>query len=409
MKARHERDVERVLVHVNSLELGGTQINALDLAVEVRQHGIHSILVGARDTVPAGPSLLDVAAERGITVELYEPKASILARGRQLTDLAEKHGAQLVHVYGSWGGGARPIYWGYARFGRHPWIQTVYEMEVSPKIKRHMPLIVGTGYLADDMQGRPGQTILISPPVDTDSDRPSSVDGAAFRREHGLDGNLLVIVSRLDADMKALPIGAAIEAMRTLSTDATLAIIGTGDDATRLNAAGARVNETVRRAAVRFIGPMANPRPAYAAADIVLGMGSSAARGLAFGKPLVVQGEAGWSQLFEESTADALARYSYWSPVAVPRPAERLVSIIEPLLADETRRAWLGEYGRRFAIERFGLSMMAAKLAAVYREAGGFYDLRRWGADLPPEIAILARKAAAAIRSRSRSRDGVIS
>ena len=397
-----------VLVHLNSLELGGTQINALDLAVTLREHGIESVLVGAKETLPAGPSLLDIAAERGIAVEVYEPEESILARGRQLTDLAEKHGAALVHVYGSWGGGARPTYWGYARFGRRPWVQTVYEMEVSPKIKRHMPLIVGTGYLIDELEDRPGRTILISPPVDTDADRPDAAAGAAFRREHALDGKLLVIVSRLDASMKALPIGLAVQAMRQLPDDATLAIVGTGDDAVRLRALGDSVNADRGREAVRFVGPMANPRPAYAAADIVLGMGSSAARGLAFGKPLVVQGEAGWSELFDENTAAALARYSFWSADAVEHPVERLAGIIAPLLADDARRAQLGEFGRRFAVERFGLTMMAAKLAAFYSEALGSYGLRRWGGDLAPELAILARKTAGALPWRSRtSEDGV--
>lgn len=394
-----------VLVHLNSLELGGTQINALDLAVTLRaHHGIQSVLVGAKETLPAGPSLLDIAGERGIAVEVYEPEESILGRGRQLTALARKHGARLVHVYGSWGGGARPTYWGYSRFGRRPWVQTVYEMEVSPKIKRHMPLIVGTGYLIDELEHRPGRTILISPPVDTDADRPDDAAGAAFRRDHGLDGKLLVIVSRLDASMKALPIGLAIEAMRTLPDDATLAIVGTGDDAARLRAAGDRVNQAVGRAAVRFLGPMANPRPAYAAADVVLGMGSSAARGLAFGKPLVVQGEAGWSELFEERTAAALARYSFWSADAVEQPVHRLAGIVAPLLADDARRAELGEFGRRFAVERFGLTLMAARLAGFYGEAVGAYGLRRWGADLGPELAILARKAAGSLPRRSRTR-----
>ncbi len=407
MSPRTTKDIERVLVHLNSLELGGTQINALDLAVEIREHGIQSILVGARDTIPAGPSLLDIAAARGIAIEVYDPEESILARGRQLTALAEEHGAGLIHVYGSWGGGARPTYWGYARFGRRPWIQTVYEMEVSPKIKRHMPLIVGTGYLVDELEHRPGRTILISPPVDTESDRPDSEAGAAFRAEHRLDGTLLVIVSRLDADMKSLPIGLAIDAMAGLPADVTLAIVGTGDDAVRLKETAGRVNAGLGRDAVRFVGPMVDPHPAYAAADVVLGMGSSAARGLAFGKPLVVQGQAGWSRLFDEDSAAELARYSFWSPLSVERPVEQLQGVIEPLLADDARRARLGEFGRRFAVERFGLTMMAARLAAFYREAAGAYDLRRWSADLPPELAILARKGASAIPRRSRSRSGV--
>lgn len=405
MTSHFDRDPERVLVHLNSLELGGTQINAVDLAVQVREHGIHSILVGAADTLSPGPSLLDIADDRGIAVEIYDPASSIPARGRQLTDLAKRHRAGLIHVYGSWGGGARPTYWGPSRFGRIPWAQTVWEMEVSPMMKRHMPMIVGTGYLIDDLQNRPGLTTLISPPVDTDLDRPNPEAGAAFRAEHGLEGNLLVIVSRLDLSMKSVPIGIAIEAMRELSADATLVIVGTGDNAERLRGAGARVNEAVGRHAVRFIGPMSNPRPAYAAADVMIGMGGSAARTLAFGKPLVAHGEGGKAELFEESTADQLARYSYWSDDEVEHPAELLTSFIAPLLHDTRRRDELGEFGRRFAIERFGLVRMGADLADFYREAATSYNLRRWVGDLPSEISMLTRKVARKAGMRSRCVD----
>ncbi len=392
MKLRRAPNPDRVLVHLNSLELGGTQINAVDLAVQVRAHGIESVLVGAADTLPEGPSLLDIAAQRGVQIEVYDPDPSIVGRGRQLTEIAAAHDVGLVHVYGSWGGGARPTYWGFSRFGRRPWLQTVYEMEVSPKIKRQMPLIVGTGYLVDDLQDRPGRTILISPPVDTDSDRPDAESASAFRQTHGLDGHLLVIVSRLDASMKALPVRVAIDAMRTLADEATLVVVGTGDEAASLRSYGAAINDAVGRSAVRFLGAMADPRPAYAAADVMLGMGGSAARSLAFGKPLVVQGEAGWSQLFEQSTAPQLARNSYWSPDPVERPDDRLVDIIRPLLADDARRAELGTLGREFAIERFGLQRMAAILAEFYRSAATEYSLRRWLADLPPEVVIMGRK-----------------
>ncbi|MGF6823695.1 glycosyltransferase involved in cell wall biosynthesis [Microbacterium sp. ZKA21] len=391
---------DRVLVHLNSLELGGTQINAVDLAVQARSHGIHSILVGAADTLPDGPSLLDIAADRGIAVEVYEPSSSMLARGRQVADLARAHNAGLVHVYGSWGGGARPTYWNFARFGRRPWVQTVWEMAVDPQIKRHMPMIVGTGYLVDDLRERPGLTRLISPPVDTDLDRPDPALGSVFRAQHDLRGPVIGIVSRLDLSMKSVPIGIVIEAMRFLADRATLVIVGTGDDETRLRAAGARVNEAAGRAAVRFVGPMANPRPAYAASDIMVGMGGSAARSLAFGAPLVVHGEGGRSELFDETSADALARYSYWSDDAVADPVGSIAGILSSLLEDEDRRTELGRFGRQFAIDRFGLDSMARELAHFYRAASTSYGLRGWVGDLPSEARMLAEKAARAARAR---------
>lgn len=386
-------DPRRLLVHLNSLELGGTQINAVDLAVEVRRHGFESVLIGDRATIPAdGPSVMDVAEARGIQVFPYDPVPSIVKRGRQLSAIADDRGLGMIHVYGSWGGGARPTYWGPSLFGRRPWLQTVYEMEVSPKLKRHMPMIVGTGYLIEELERRPGRTVLISPPVDTDSDRPDSGEASTFRAENALGGTLLVIVSRLDQSMKSLPISIAIEAMRDMGQDVTLVIVGAGDDAERLREFGKRVNEEVGRSAVRFMGAMADPRPAYAAADVVLGMGSSAARALSFGKPLVVQGEVGWSQLFDEGSAAALARSSYWSPIHVDQPVRMLQAALASVITDPHRRCQLGVFGRDFAIQRFGLPAMAAKLADFYHISAMSYTMRSWVADLPPEVAILTRK-----------------
>lgn len=385
----------RVLVRLNSLELGGTQINAVDLAAELRAHGVESHLVGPRSSARPGPSLLDVAAARGVTVEPYDPAPGLRAHARQLTEAADRVGADLVHVYGSWGGD-RPVFWGPARGGRRPWVQTVYEMQVAPVILRNVPLVVGTGYLLDEAHDRPGHTVLISPPVDVDADRPGAVDGAGFREGHGIGPRevLLGIVSRLDTDMKAAPVGHAIDAMRVLGTlGAALVVVGTGDAEVALRERADKVNRDVGREVVRFAGPLADPRPAYAASDVVLGMGGSAARALAFGTPLVVQGEAGWSRLFEPSTAESLARSSYWSPEPSDDAVGGLVRAVSPLLDDRERREELGRFGRQFAVERFGLPAMAGRLAALYEEAGRLYTAREWAADVAQEAGRVVRKA----------------
>lgn len=392
----NEKSPLTVLVHLNNLELGGTQINAVDLAAQMRVGGVESILLGSRETLPDGPSLLEIAAARDLEIHLYDPAPTIFPRARQVAAFARRHRVDLVHVYGSWGGGTRPTYWGPSRFARTPWVQTVYEMSVPAKNYRHMPMIVGTHYQRDEAHDRPGRTILISPPVDLVENHPDAVDGEQFRVANGIgDGVLLVIVSRLDVIMKSVPVLAAIDAMRALAPKgATLAIVGTGNNVAAIQARADAVNREVGRDAVRLVGPMADPRTAYAAADIMLGMGGSAARTLAFAKPLVAQGEAGWSALFEPSSAESLARSSYWSAEEVPEPAARLVATIAPLLADARRRAELGTFGRRFAQERFSLTAMADRLADFYRSVQGEYTSREWLADLPLEGRMLSAKVA---------------
>ncbi|WP_228484856.1 glycosyltransferase family 4 protein [Microbacterium cremeum] len=386
----------RVLVHLNSLELGGSQINAVDFARALRDRGIDSILVGERDTIGGGPSLLDYADLHGIGITVYDRAAGLLPHARQLRRMADELGVDLVHAYGMWGA-ARNVYWGPATFGRIPWVHTVYEMSVSDVVHSHVPLIVGTEYLVEDLVDRPAPTVLISPPVDLTADSPRVDAGAAlFRDRYRLgDGVVLGIVSRLERQLKATAILVAIDAMRDLaSTGATLFVVGDGDARSVLRAEAEAVNEDVGRPAVRMLGALSDPRPAYLAADIMIGMGGSAARALAFGKPLIVHGEAGWSRLFEPESARALARSSFWSPEHPEDPVADLVRIALPLIADEARRRALGGYGRDFARARFGLDAMSDRLAGFYADAIGAYGAREWVLDLPHEWRRLVRKVA---------------
>jgi hypothetical protein len=152
---------------------------------------------------------------------------------------------------------------------------------------------------------------------------------------------------------------------------------------------------------------MADPRPAYAAADLMLGMGGSAARALAFARPLIVQGEAGWSALFEPASAQVLARSSFWSPAAVPDAAARLVATIAPLLEDPERCRDLGRFGRDFAEQNFSLEAMADRLSQFYRTVRGEYTRRDWLADLPVEGRTLSAKVSRLTRHALRLRPTV--
>lgn len=379
-----------VLVQIHSATLGGTQINAVDLAVAVAEHGFHSTITAPADSVPEGPSLLDYAEERGVEIRLRERGTTTLQAARTLSRMARQSKAVLVHVYGAWH--ARAAFCGPARFGARALVHTVYEMTVPQECYRYPDLIVGTGYLVDDLARRPGQVSLISPPVDLRRDCPT-VPSADWRDQHGFapDQLLVVLVSRLDADMKATSVRLAMAAIERLQQAATLVVVGTGDHEAELRAEAAAANRRLSRRAVVFTGPMSDPRPAYAAADVALGMGGSAARALAFGKPLVVVGEGEHSELFEPESAQALFRNSFWSPRDQPDAARVLADSLDKLFASRRRREELGRFGREFAESHFGLAAMADRLAGVYDHALGHYGLGPWLRDAPSEVRALLR------------------
>lgn len=390
---RSRRGTTKVLVQVNSLGLGGTQINAVDLAWAVRPLGFECVLVGPRDTLPPGPSLFDVAAERGVELQAFDRRATTLRGARDLAAMARDHGSDLVHTYGSWS--SRSAYWGPCFAGRRPLVMTVYEMAVTADTFRAPDLIIGTRYLLEDLSDRAGRTHLISPPVDLVSDDSRAVDPTEFLAAEDLapDHLRIVMVTRLDDDMKALGVELSIRALDDLARDdVDLVIVGSGSDEGRLRALGEQVNQRRGRRVITFTGAMSDPRPAYACADIVIGMGGSAARALAFGKPLIAAGEAGWFRLFSPESAAALFRDSFWSDLTSPDPIADLREILAATLGDRARRHELGTFGRDFAEANFGLEAMADALAAVYDVALAKYRPADWLVDSRLEAVALRRR-----------------
>lgn len=220
----------RILVQVNSLALGGTQLNAVDLAWAIEPLGFECVLIGPRDTLPPGPSLFDVAAERGVRLEAFDRPSTTLRGARDLSRLARKHGSQVIHTYGSWS--SRPAYWGPCFAARRPLVMTVYEMSVAADTFRAPDLIIGTRYLLEDLAGRRGRVHLISPPVDLSRDDSRVIDAGDFLSASGLDPShqRIVIVSRLDEEMKALSVELSIKAFAELhGDDVDLVIAGSGD------------------------------------------------------------------------------------------------------------------------------------------------------------------------------------
>ena len=105
---------------------------------------------------------------------------------------------------------------------------------------------------------------------------------------------LVVVVGRLSRDLKLeglLSACDAIGAMAASGIGVQLAIVGDGDAKDQVAERAKRANAVAGRRAVVLTGSLTDPRPAYAAGDVLLGMGSSALRAMSFGKPLIVQGQ----------------------------------------------------------------------------------------------------------------------
>ncbi|MEH1125127.1 glycosyltransferase family 4 protein [Micromonospora sp. CPCC 206061] len=366
----------RLLVGLHHLELGGSQLNALDFALAMREHGHDVAVFGVHTGVP-GP-VAEMVQSAGLPVTLVRhpverhravvPYRRAVARG--LTAAAKAHRADLVHVY-EFPLALDAFDGPHLRLGL-PVVVTIYGMAVPRWLPRYPELIVGTQELVDEATTFRAPPTLIEPPVDTDTDDSAMVDGQAFRHALGIrdDELLLGVVSRLEPDMKAEGILRAMAALRRLDDDRLrLVVVGTGPSAGDLHAEAARVNEALGRPAVLLPGALEDPRPAYAAMDIALGMGGSALRAMSFGRPLIVLGLAGFSRECTPQTLDNFLTVGFWGTGGGDLDDAPLAEQIRVLAADPARRASLGGWSRRLVVERFSLKTAADKLAEVYARA----------------------------------------
>ncbi|HET9051686.1 MAG TPA: glycosyltransferase, partial [Candidatus Dormibacteraeota bacterium] len=253
-------------------------------------------------------------------------------------------------------------------------VGTDMSMSVHRALPRRIPLTYGTAELVERARSmRRGPVSLLVPPVDTDENAPGAADPAPFARAHGLDGEHLniVVVSRLVDWMKLEGVRAAVDAVAGLapSLPVRLAVVGDGDARAGLAGRADEVNAGLGVRAVAVTGPLADPRPAYAWADVVVGMGSSVLRGMAFAKPCVVVGERGFAEPVTPETVDQFLWRGFFGVGAGAGAAERLGAELRGLAGDPARRAGLGAWSRRLVVDRFGLAAGAAALDAQYREA----------------------------------------
>jgi L-malate glycosyltransferase len=355
----------RILVYPHELSMGGSQINAVDLAASLQQRG-HDVRVYG---IP-GPltSYIESRGLRFVGANDSERRPAP-ARILELMRITRDERVDLIHAY-EWPP-CLDAYFGAHLWRRIPLVCTVLSMSVSRLVPESVPLIMGTRQLQHEAQaGRHNAVDVLEPPIDTDADHPS-VDAAPFLAEHDLNQGALtvVIVSRLSVDLKLDSLERAIDAVAGLADEVPvrLVIVGGGEALDPLSRRAAAANARLGRRAIILTGPRMDPRPAYAAADIILGMGSSALRGMAFGKPVIVQGEGGFSEIFTPESAERFLWQGFYG-VGDGRPGTaRLASQLRQLLQDGARRWELGAFSRQFVVERFSLERAAARLEGIYQ------------------------------------------
>lgn len=360
----------KILVYPHTMEIGGSQLNAVQLAGAVRDRG-HDVIVMSEP----GP-LVERVHKMGlpfIEIPLHRRRPSPKVV-QMMVRVVRELGVDVVHGY-EW----PPIieaFLGPALLRQVSVVGTVMSMSVAPFLPRTVPLMVGTELIRRAaLAAGHHHVALLEPPVDTDADTPL-INGGGLRAKYGIGPDQIVVamICRLVPELKLEGLLAACDAageMARSGRDVRLLIIGDGRARDQVAARAAQANSGAGRDVVVMTGEILDPGIAYAAADIIVGQGGSALRGMAFGKPLVVIGEDGFSELLTPQSLPTFLQQGWYGlgPGSLGSGVPALRAAFERLADSPSMRSELGQFARDLVVERFSLRQAAVRQEQIYRSA----------------------------------------
>lgn len=358
----------KVLVYPHKLDIGGVQIVSTELAAAVKDLG-HDVVVFA----PPGP-LAEVTASRGVRViaqDLGDGRRPSRKAVWDLREVARKERVDVVHAQTHTT--SLEAFFGTYTLSGLPLVCSDGGVRLPDPFPGSLPFIACNAQLEEEARrAKRGPVYLLEPPIDTERNHPS-VDGSQFRREYQLsDGRInVVMVSRLEIPLKGEGLVRAVEAATIVSEyfPLRLVIVGGGLMYQELREKAEEINKRLQDRIIVTTGPILDPRPAYAAADIVVGMGTSILRGMAFAKPAICVGLQGFSEVVMPSTMDHFRKNGFFGMGNGGLGADRLPDQLTRLLSDESLREELGRFSREVACQRFSLSTAARRLERIYEQA----------------------------------------
>jgi Glycosyl transferases group 1 len=363
----------RLLVVLHNLELGGSQRNAIDLADGARDLG-HEVMVAG----PPGVLVEAVRASGLPFVPLADEPNRALATAvpgyKGLLELSRSFRPDLIHTYE-----LTPsihVYLGPHLRDAVPMTMTINSMSVPEFMPASVPLQVCSPLIAAETHERAGgqrsgPVGVLEIPTNCVDQYPGYPGAAEFRAELGVEPDelLVVVVSRFARALKQEGLETAIRAAGRLAPRhrMRLVLVGEGPATRDLQALAERVNAQADREIVIMAGPRVDPRPAYASADVALGMGGSLLRAMAFGKACLVQGEHGFFRILDAGSAREFRWRGFYGIGDGGTGEELLADLLDRMLSDADLRADLGRFAHDLVHRHYSLEHAVGQQMEWYR------------------------------------------
>lgn len=358
----------RILVCPHLMEVGGSQLNAIELAEAVRDRG-HDVVIYA----PPGV-LVEEVRRRQLEYVAASTRRMVPSpvNATRLDGLVRSRQFDLIHAY-EWNTLLDAMYGPGWTFGT-PVVSTIMSMSVPYFLPRSVPMIVGTRQLVrQEARWRP-EVYLMEPPIDMRRNNPSAfepaeVDAVRERWDIPDDSQLVVVVGRIAHELKLEGLLSAASGLCLVDPrwKPTLLIVGDGPARGEVEARAEETNRRLGRKAVLLAGEVGDPRPVYMAADVAIGMGGSIMRALAFGKPAIVQGEQGfWTRVTAETQEIFLEQGWYGTGPGAEQGSRNFARMLEETLADLGSAEVDAQNARRRIAEEASLDRAATWLSDLY-------------------------------------------
>jgi glycosyltransferase involved in cell wall biosynthesis len=367
---------------VNHLDTGGAEQYVVQLSNHLHSSGRRvSIIAGEpqvlRDRLEPGVHVETVALHPGAKRSLLNYIKNLFLGCKHLVNYFRRENVTVVHTHLA--ASAVPA-WIAAKLCGIPVIHSrMYAGNSGSRLEHvlfstRLPLLlvsrflVFTRYSEKEVRQQwhvPAEKIVVSS-IGVDMSRffNDTTRAAASRKELGLSGEerVLLVVARLHSEKD---VELAIRAARTLDDASTLLlIVGDGQERERLESL---VKELPGRTRIRFLGLLKDPRPAFAAADLLLqttrspNLGTVVLEAMASSLPVVIAYRDEDEYLMAVDTFEG----TDIGVIAEATP-KTLAEAVATLCIDEARMKDLRARVRAFVETRHARHMVYSALADVY-------------------------------------------